>query len=148
LSGAPELVVFVGLQGAGKSTHYFRHFAATHAHVSKDRMRNSRNRERRQRELVEGALREGRSVVVDNTNPSPEVRAPLLAIGRAHGAHVVALWFDVPFALCEERNRRRAGRARVPDVALHVTRAQLVPPTLDEGFDEIRVVRTAGGDRL
>ena len=137
-----ELVVFVGLQGAGKSTWYRQHFAATHAHVSKDLMRSNRNKERRQRELIEGALREGIPVVVDNTNPSPDVRAPLIAIGRAHGARVVAVFFDVPLALCEERNRRREGRARVPDVALHVTHARLVPPTEAEGFDEVRVVRT------
>ncbi len=136
-----ELVVFVGLQGAGKSTWYRQHYAATHAHVSKDLMRSNRNKERRQRELIEGALREGISVVVDNTNPSPEVRAPLVELGRAHGARLVAIHFDVPLAVCEERNRRREGRARVPDVAFHATLAKLAPPTREEGFDEVAVVR-------
>ena len=38
------------------------------------------------------------------------------------------------------RNRQREGKGRVPDVAIFTTRKKLVPPTLDEGFDEVRVV--------
>ena len=37
------------------------------------------------------------------------------------------------------------GRARVPDVAVHVAAARMQPPTLDEGFDELYRVRAAGG---
>ena len=70
----PELVIFVGLQGSGKSTYYREHFAATHEHVSKDLMKNARDREAKQQLVVEKALAEGRSVVVDNTNPDPAVR--------------------------------------------------------------------------
>jgi predicted kinase len=35
---ALELLIFVGIQAAGKSTCYRTHFAATHVHVSKDLM--------------------------------------------------------------------------------------------------------------
>src|SRR5947209_8125144 len=59
---APELVLFVGLQGAGKSSFYRDRFAGTHDWVSKDRFPNNRNSARRQRQLVEGALASGRSV--------------------------------------------------------------------------------------
>jgi predicted kinase len=31
--GVRELIIFVGLQGAGKSTYYCAHFAQTHDHV-------------------------------------------------------------------------------------------------------------------
>jgi signal recognition particle GTPase len=37
----PELIVFVGLQGAGKTTYYHANLAATHVHVSKDLMKNT-----------------------------------------------------------------------------------------------------------
>ena len=76
----PELVIFVGLQGWGKTTYYHEHFAATHVHVSKDLMPNARNREMRQQQQIEEALGGGRSVVVDNTNPSIESRAGLAPI--------------------------------------------------------------------
>jgi hypothetical protein len=38
------------------------------------------------------------------------------------------------------RNRLREGKARVPDVAIFVTAKKLVPPSFDEGFDEVRVI--------
>src|SRR5436305_5664606 len=136
----PELIIFVGLQGSGKTTWYHEHFAATHVHVSKDLMPNARNREMRQQQQIEEALGGGRSVVVDNTNPSIESRAPLIASGRRHGARVIALYFEVHVPTSLLRNRARQGKARVPDVAIFRTKKQLVPPTLDEGFDEVRII--------
>src|ERR1043166_6557839 len=79
---------------AAKCSWYHEHFAATHVHVSKDLMPNARNRDTRQQQQIEEALQGGRSVVVDNTNPSPESRAPLIAIGRRHGARVIAVYFE------------------------------------------------------
>src|SRR5436853_453942 len=35
-----ELIVFIGLQGSGKSTFYHTYFAATHDHISKDLLGN------------------------------------------------------------------------------------------------------------
>ncbi len=136
-----ELVVMVGLQGCGKSTWVRRHLAGTHDVVSKDHWPNARRREARQQRVVAELLASGRSVVVDNTNPAREDRAALILLSRAAGAHVRAVWLDVPFALCLERNLAREGRARVPVAGVLRTRARLVPPTTEEGFDRVDVVR-------
>jgi predicted kinase len=136
----PELIVFSGLQASGKSTYYRSHLAATHVHVSKDLMTNTRDRDARQVREIARALAEGKSVVVDNTNPTPAVRAPLIALGRAHGARVVAYYFETTVKDSVARNRLREGKARVPDVALFVTAKKMVPPTIAEGFDEVRVI--------
>ena len=136
----PELIIFVGLQASGKSTYYHANFAATHVHVSKDLMTNARNRDAKQVEMIEAALAQGRSVVVDNTNPTPVVRAPLIAIGKRHGARVVAYYFETTVKDAVARNRRREGKARVPDVALFVSAKKMVPPGVAEGFDEVRVI--------
>jgi predicted kinase len=143
---ALELVIFVGLQAAGKSTYYQTHFAATHVHVSKDLMKNSRNRGATQERQIEEALAAGRSVVVDNTNPAPDVRAPLIAQGRRHGARVVALYFETVVKDAVVRNRRREGKARVPDVAIFRSARQLRPPSLEEGLDEVRVIAPLPGE--
>lgn len=135
-----ELIVFVGLQGSGKTTYYHRHFAATHVHVSKDLMAGARGRETMQMKQIDEALGAGRSVVVDNTNPTRESRAALIAAGRRHGARVVAIAFEAHVPTSLLRNRQREGRARVPDVAIFVTKKKLVAPDLEEGFDEVRVV--------
>jgi len=143
-----ELVVFIGLQGSGKSSFYRARFAETHVHVSKDRMHNDRNRARRQRELVDAALRAGRSVVVDNTNPRPADREELIHLGREIGAGVVGYYFECDIQDCLARNRKRKGRDRVPDVALFVTRSKLTPPSYGEGFDRLYRVRATGDSQF
>jgi predicted kinase len=137
----PQLIIFTGLPASGKSTYYREHFAATHVHVSKDMMPKARRSDEKQLIEVEAALAAGKSVVVDNTNPSPDVRAPLIALGRRHGARIIAYYFDTDMKTCLARNRLREGIARVPNVALFVTRKKLVPPAIEEGFDEVVVVR-------
>jgi predicted kinase len=87
-------------------------------------------------------LEAGAHVVVDNTNPAREDRAPLVAAARAAGIPVRAVWVDTPVEVCVERNEAREGRARVPLKGLLGTRGRLVPPSRDEDFDRVDVVRT------
>ncbi|GAB3202175.1 hypothetical protein GCM10027261_39040 [Geodermatophilus arenarius] len=136
----------VGLQGAGKSTWVQRTLAATHEVVSKDHWPRARRRETRQQRLVAGLLAAGRSVVVDNTSPSPEERAPLVAAARAAGVPVRAVWVDTPLEECLARNAAR--ESPVPLVGVHAARARFAPPTAAEGFDRVDVVRgdAARGD--
>jgi predicted kinase len=135
-----ECVILIGLPGAGKTTFFRERFAASHDHVSKDAMRNNRRPARRQDQLLEASLAAGRSVVIDNTNPSVAVRAPLIAAARRHGAAVVGYFFPVEARDALRRNRAREGRARVPDVAIFTTRKRLEPPAYGEGFDRLFVV--------
>jgi predicted kinase len=139
-----ELVILVGLQASGKSTFFRERFAATHKHVSKDLFRNNRNRNRRQRELVEAALGAGCPVVVDNTNPTVQERRLLIELGRQFGARIVGYSFESGVRECLARNARREGKARVPDVAIYATAKRLVPPSRVEGFDELLCVRLNG----
>jgi predicted kinase len=138
---ARELVIFVGLQASGKSTFFRERFAATHEHVSKDLLRNNKNPNRRQAQLIEASLKEGSPVVVDNTNPTVEDRRIFIESGRRYGARIVGYFFDSTVRQCVERNRLRAGKARVPDVAIYATAKKLVPPSCSEGFDELFRVR-------
>jgi predicted kinase len=143
-----ELVLLVGLQASGKTSFYRRRLAATHVLVSKDLMPNARRRDQRQLELVRQALAAGRSVVVDNTNPDREGRAPLIAVGHQLGARVVGCAFESEMAACLARNAAREGRARVPPVALFATRRRLQWPTKDEGFDALCRVRLVPPDEF
>jgi predicted kinase len=142
---APEVAILVGLPGSGK-TSFVRARLADHAHVSKDLMRSTRDRNARQLALVAQALAAGRSVVVDNTNLRLTDRAPLVAAARAAGAKVVGYFFAATAKACLARNRAREGKARVPDVAIHIARARLEPPTREEGFDALFVVHADGGE--
>jgi predicted kinase len=138
-----ELVVFSGLQASGKTTFYRERFATTHQLVSKDAWPNARNREARQRRLIDEHLRAGRSVVVDNTNPTPAERQPLVAIARAAGARAVSYAFVAAVGKALERNASRTGRARVPDAGIYSVVKRLCPVLASEGFDQRFVVELA-----
>jgi predicted kinase len=139
-----ELIIFVGLQGAGKSSFFRQRFAATHAHISKDLMpRSARDKEARQMAQIERALTTGAAVVVDNTNPRPADRAPLIEAARRHGARSIAYFFEPQVGDSLRRNEAR--NPRVPKVAIFTTAKKLQPPTFEEGFDEIHDVRLADG---
>lgn len=140
-----ELVVFSGLQASGKTTFYRERFATTHVHISKDAWPNARNKERRQRRLVDEHLRAGRSVVVDNTNPTPAEREPLIAVARAIGVQAISYSFVLTVEDALQRNAAREGRARIDDVGIYSVAKRLVAPSELEGFDVRFEVRFGDG---
>jgi predicted kinase len=105
-----DLVVFVGLQASGKTTFYHSYYCSTYVLVSKDRLRHRRHRDAVQRRRVEEALIGGRSVVVDNTNPRAEDRAPLITLARRYGARAVGIFFESLISDCINRNTYRVRR--------------------------------------
>ena len=135
-----NLVILIGLQASGKSTFRRSFLDGTHVVVSKDRLRNNKRPARRQAQLIEEALGEGRDVVVDNTNPTVDERAALIAQARTHGARVIGYYFPSSVADSVKRNAEREGRERVPDVGIYATAKKLQRPSSAEGFDELHSV--------
>lgn len=141
-AGRPlTLIIVMGLQGAGKTTFAQRHVAEGYARISMDLLRNSHHPTQRQLLLLREALAAGDSVVVDNTNATAADRAPLIALGREFGARIVGYFFEPDVRGSLERNRRREGKARVPEVAIFATKKKLQAPSFAEGFDERYAVR-------
>jgi len=139
-----EVIIFIGLQGAGKSTFYQTHPATAHGYVSKDLLHRSKtmNKAAKQNTLVEEALRMGQSVVIDNTNPTREDREPLIQLGHLYNATVIGYYFNTPVSECLIRNRERSGKARVPDKVIYITSKKMTLPTFEEGFDTLFRVHT------
>jgi poly(3-hydroxybutyrate) depolymerase len=136
-----ECIILVGLQGAGKTTFYRRHFAGSHVHASMDRFPNARRKATRVASEIAQALDAGQSVVVDNTNPTIAVRAPLISMARVRGAEVIGYYVEATREEALARNRQREGRARVPDVGIFATAKRLEPPSRAEGFHRLHRAR-------
>ena len=136
---AGEVVILIGLPASGKST-FGRERFASHACVSKDLMpRSARDKAERQAREIETALTSGRSVVVDNTSPRVEDRAPLIALARRFGARAVGYFFEPDVKASLYRNERRS--PKVPKVAVFLANKRMQRPSLAEGFDELYEVR-------
>lgn len=142
---APEIILLIGLQAAGKTTFYQQRLADGYVHISMDLLRNNPHPARRQVQLIEQKLQAGQSMVVDNTNPTSEVRAPLIALGKQYGYTIIGYYFPPDVTASLKRNAAREGKAKVPPVAIYATRKKLQPPSYVEGFDALYSVRIAEG---
>lgn len=135
------MILFVGIQAAGKSTFYQRKFFDTHLRLNLDMLR-TRHRERT---LFQACLQAQQRLVIDNTNPSIAERAAYIGPARDAGFRVVGYFFEPDPRGCAARNKSRA--RQIPPAGLFGTLKRLQRPTPGEGFDALyRVVLEASGE--
>jgi predicted kinase len=130
----PEVIILVGLPGSGKTTYYMEHFAATHAHISRDVQQTPE----RELALFRECLMNGRSLVVDDTNATRAARARYICEAKAAGFTVLAYFFDTPVRTAIGRNNHRKDKNPIPVPAILRAAKHLEPPTEHEGFAEVR----------
>ncbi len=128
----PELalIVLIGPSGSGKSSFARKHFLPTEV-LSSDYCRGLVADDENDQSVTPEAfellhfiasmrLAKGKLTVVDATNVRPEDRKPLVALARQFHCLPVAIVFNLPEKLCQDRNRGRADR----DFGPHVIRGQ------------------------
>ena len=147
-----SLVVLVGSSGSGKSTFARNHFLPTEV-VSSDFCRGLVSDDENNQDATNDAfdllhyiagkrLERGRLTVVDATNVQVGARKPLVALARRYHVLPVAIVFDLPERLCQERNEGRPDR----DFGPHVIRNQQrqlrrgLRSLKREGFRQIHVL--------
>jgi protein phosphatase len=115
-----SFVILIGPSGSGKSTFARKHFRPTEI-LSSDACRgivgddeNDQNVTNEAFEVLHFIARKrlalGRLTVGDATNVQPEARKPLIQLAREYHCLPVALVFNLPERVCEERNRGRVDR--------------------------------------
>ena len=137
VSSSPELLVFVGRPGSGKSTYARRFFSGRGYEICNQDTLKTRDRCVK---ATKEALRAGRSVVVDNTNPDPETRKMYIDLARDFGYPSRCFYFtaseDLCLHNCAFREFRTAG-PHIPGIAFRMYAKRFREPHEDEGFAEI-----------
>ena len=137
-----EVIVMIGIPGSGKTTLCKSRFFPGKVHISLDQLRSRKVED----ELFSFCLRHRISCVIDNTNVNAAERRRYIPRARAAGARVVGYCFPPDYEACVERNAKRLGRERVPEVGMRERSRSYRAPSLAEGFDELHCVRISGDD--
>jgi protein phosphatase len=149
-----SLVVLIGPSGSGKTTFARRHFRSTEV-LSSDYCRglvsDNENDQAATKDAFEvlhfiaaKRLAAGRLTLVDATNVQPESRRPFVELARNYHCLPVAIVFNLPEAVCNERNEGRAERTFGPHV-VRQQRSQLrrsLKALKREGFRHVFVMET------
>jgi bifunctional polynucleotide phosphatase/kinase len=131
-----EMILMIGRPASGKST------------IAQDLARQYRYKivsndlqgtEAKTLRLAEQLLREGHSIIVDNTNGRPTQRAKALDLARKYQIPVRGIIVKIPEDLNKHLNvvREILTQKHIPEVALRTFDKYYVEPSLDEGFTEL-----------
>ncbi|WP_321920119.1 AAA family ATPase [Paraburkholderia tropica] len=105
------IVMVIGVQGTGKSTW-----------------------------TTQRASESGETIYVDSTFATANRRSRVLAIAKAAGVSVSAVWVRVDLKTALRRNRNRPADEIVPDDAVENVFKLFEPPLVGEGFREVVIL--------
>ena len=134
-----EVIVFVGFPASGKSTFCKRHLIPRgYVWINRDTLKTQDNCMK----LARSTLSDGKSVVVDNTNPSKDARKAYIDIAKKAGVPVRCFRFDTDEKLAVHLNyfRERITNGtspHVPTIGYSTYKKKFEEPVLAEGFDDI-----------
>lgn len=128
-----ELVIMVGYPGSGKTTLVNKVFDENNQYqiLHGDQLKT----ESKIKSKLTVYLDQGKSVVIDATNPSIKKRKVFIDIAKKNGIFCRIIAVSTSFDESLARNNQRD--TVIPKIAYYVYRKNYQEPTIDEGADEI-----------
>lgn len=147
-----EIIIFVGYPGCGKSTFYKQYFN-NYVHINQDILKTKI----KCLKLCLNSMKENKNIVIDNTNPSKEIRQKYINMAKLNNYKCRCIYFDIDLLLAKHMNYYRelsknndiiitendslkiihSETLRVPDIAYNMYKSKFEMPEISEGFDEI-----------
>ncbi|EGG42186.1 hypothetical protein Nlim_0832 [Candidatus Nitrosarchaeum limnium SFB1] len=125
-----EYVLMIGVALSGKTTYRNANF--NYEVVALSYFNNNRKKEL---EYIESCLKEGRSIIVDDTNLTVSIRKQHIDLAKKFNAKVREVFMNTSAALLEQRQKRR--RDSIPLPVIYKQIKELEVPTMEEGFDQL-----------
>ena len=133
------MIICTGSPGSGKST-FTKRFLKDYVRINNDEYKTKEKCAK----MAAQFLKEGKSVVIDNTNPKRELRSLYLKIAKDLKVPARSVYFDTPKEVCIHNNEQRGTNPHhdhaskmVPMIALHMFFKNVQTPLLSEGFESI-----------
>ena len=136
-----EAIIFMGIQASGKTTLYKKLFFDTHIRISLDQL-NTKNKQNR---FLQTCFDTQSRFVVDNTNPEIKTRKVFIEKAKTYKYKVIGYYFKSEIGKALERNSKREGKKRIPEIGIKGTFRKLELPNFSEGFDELFYVKIKNG---
>ena len=145
--------MMVGIQGSGKSTFssiLANEINATIVSTDSVRMANPGINEDLVwpyvYKLVAECIKNNEEVIFDATSITPKVRKRFIENVELHNVkcEIIAYFFDVDKHICAarvEKRNKEENQINIPIEVIYSYSERLVPPTLDEGFVKIKIIR-------
>ncbi|KAI8092988.1 polynucleotide kinase 3 phosphatase-domain-containing protein [Halteromyces radiatus] len=137
-----EMIIFVGSPASGKSSFAKKHLIPHgYEYINQDTLKTKA----KCLKACEEAIQQNKSVVIDNTNGTSDVRAEYLNLARKHDLPARCFYFVADEHLCRHNNyyrhiRQKESRDLLSEIVFRTYKSRFQEPTLDEGFAEIKKI--------
>ena len=122
----------IGIALSGKTTYVKANF--DHEEIRLYYFDNNREKEMN---YIEQCLKQGKSIVVDDTNLTKDIRRMHIDMAKKYNAKIIGIFMNTSIGLLHQRRMRR--NKQFPLVAINRQLKELETPMKDEGFDMLVV---------
>jgi len=128
-----EYVIMIGVPLSGKTTYRKGNFE--HEAIALPDFSNVRKKEL---EYAEGCLKEQKSIVIDDTNLTKNIRKLHIDLAIKYNAKTIGVFMNTSVGLIKHRRWKREDQMEM--VVINKMLKELQVPQKDEGFDELIIV--------